>query len=140
MTIEPGLSWRTSSAAVWAFMQTSTGVSRRCPTYPRALARMWNQVGSPSMFEGKTFLPLHGMPIPYRARSRTRLADWLPEPLTVPTRIARSLTEAWDDGAPSWTGYVSTGETVDGMVCLEGAGTTVATSAKRIRRRQRPLA
>ena len=45
------------------------------------------------MFEGKTFLPLHGMPIAYKARSRTRLADWLPEPLTVPTRIARSLIE-----------------------------------------------
>src|SRR3954447_22660373 len=52
---------------------------------------MWNQVGSPSMFDGKTFLPLHGMPIWCRARSRTRLADWLPEALTVPTRMARSL-------------------------------------------------
>src|SRR3954447_17770428 len=107
MTIEPGWSWRTSSAAVWAFMQTSTGVSRRWATYPLALARMWNHVGSPSMFEGKTFLPLHGMPIAYRARSRTRLADWLPEPLTVPTRMDRSLTAGGDDGAPSRTGYGS---------------------------------
>src|SRR5215212_2851261 len=116
MTIEPGFSWRTSSAAVWGFMQTSTGVSSRWPTYPLALPRMWNQVGSPSMFEGKTFLPLHGMPIPYRARSRTRLADWLPEPLTVPTRMARSLTEAGDDAAPSGTGYVSTTVSVDDIV------------------------
>src|SRR5215211_4054670 len=121
MTIEPGWSWRTSSAAVWAFMQTRTGVSRRCPTYPLALARMWNQVGSPSMFEGKTFLPLHGMPIPYRARSRTRLADWLPEPLTVPTRMARSLTEAGDDRASFYSDDTSTTETVDDMVCLEAA-------------------
>ena len=74
-------------------MQTRTCGSRTWPTYPLALARMWNHVGKPSMFEGKTFLPLHGIPIAYRARRMTRLADWLPEPLTVPTRIARSLIE-----------------------------------------------
>ena len=42
-----------------------------------------------------------------------------PEPLTVPTRIARSLTEAWDGRDPSRAGSVSTTERVDGMVCLE---------------------
>src|SRR3954451_20987032 len=80
---------------------------------------MWNQVGSPSIFEGKTFLPLHGIPIACSARRRTRLADWLPEPLTVPTRIARSLTTARDGLAFSETGSVSTPASVDGMVCLD---------------------
>src|SRR4051794_303098 len=80
---------------------------------------MWNQGGSPSMFEGKTFLPLHGIPIACNERSRTKLADWLPDPLTVPTRIARSLTEGWDGLETSATGSVSTPESVDGMVRLE---------------------
>ena len=71
------------------------------------------------MFEGKTFLPLQGMPIAYRARSSTRLADWLPEPLTVPTRMARSFTEAGDDGAPSLTGDGSATDKVDDMVNLK---------------------
>src|SRR5262249_8374656 len=93
MQSAPGNKARTSSAAVAAFMQTRTGVSSRWQTDALARARMWNQVGKPSMFEGKTFLPLHGMPIACSERSKTRLADWLPEPLTVPTRIARSLTE-----------------------------------------------
>src|SRR3954447_26048154 len=83
---------------------------------------MWNQVGSPSMFDGKTFLPLHGMPMWCRARSRTRLADWLPEPLTVPTRMARSLTEEGDDGSPLRAGYVSTTERVDDMERLKMKG------------------
>src|SRR5690242_19550682 len=86
---------------------------------------MWNQVGSPSMFDGKTFLPLHGMPMPCRARSSTRFADWLPEPLTVPTRMARSLTEA-GDAAPAGAG-AARGSTVDAtvaMMSLVVAGTT----------------
>src|SRR3954452_2315029 len=78
---------------------------------------MWNQVGSPSMFDGKTFLPLHGMPIACSARSRTRLADWLPDPLTVPTRIARSLTLAGDGLGALGRECVSATESVDGMWC-----------------------
>ena len=93
MQMDPGLSWLTSSLAVGSFMQTRTCGSSTWQTYPLALPRMWNHVGKPSMFEGNTFLPLHGMPIAYRARRMTRLADWLPDPLTVPTRIARSLIE-----------------------------------------------
>src|SRR5262249_44690471 len=120
MQIDPGCSARTSSAAVVGFMQTRTGVSSRWPTYPRALARMWNQVGNPSMFEGNTFFPLQAMPIACSARSNTRLADWLPDPLTVPTRIARSLTVAKDGAAPLGKGRVSTTETGDGMVRLKG--------------------
>src|SRR2546423_7982296 len=44
------------------------------------------------MFEGKTFLGATGMPIENIARVRTRLADWLPEPLTVAAWNVRSLT------------------------------------------------
>jgi hypothetical protein len=68
------------------------------------------------MFEGKTFLPLHGIPIACSARSRTKLADWLPDPLTVPTRIARSLTEARGGTGATGLGSFSTGESCDGMV------------------------
>ena len=63
MQIGPGLSAIASSLAVCSFMQTRTCGSRICPTYPLPLARMWNHVGKPSMFEGNTFLPLHGIPI-----------------------------------------------------------------------------
>src|SRR5437868_6446274 len=85
---------------------------------------MWNQVGSPSMLEGKTFLPLQGMPIPCRARSNTRLADWLPEPLTVPTRMARSLTEAGAGENSSRSGDASGTEraAVDMACCLAVGG------------------
>src|SRR4051812_37535325 len=85
---------------------------------------MWNQVGSPSMFEGNTFLPLHGMPMWCSARSSTRLADWLPEPFTVPTRIARSLTDAGADGAPSRTGAVSTAERVVAITRCASVGSS----------------
>ncbi len=86
--------------------------------YPLALARMWNQVGKPSMFEGNTFLPLQGIPIAYRARKMTRLADWLPEPLTVPTRIARSLIVGANVACPARAGASSTTERLDGMMFL----------------------
>src|ERR1700712_5749981 len=76
---------------------------------------MWNQVGRPSIFEGNTFLPLQGIPIAYRARRMTRLADWLPEPLTVPTRIARSLIEGANVASPARAGASSTIVSVDGM-------------------------
>src|SRR5690242_2917076 len=79
---------------------------------------MWNQVGRPSILEGKIFFPLHGTPIPCRARSRTRLADWLPEPFTVPTRMARSLIEGGGGENPFEVGSAwATGIVVD-MRCL----------------------
>ncbi len=43
------------------------------------------------MFEGNKFFPLTGMPIWKIARSRTLLAVWLPEPLTVATWRLKSL-------------------------------------------------
>src|SRR5690348_15305912 len=46
------------------------------------------------MFEGKIFLPLTGMPILKRARSRQVLAVWLPEPLTVAATKQKLLTPA----------------------------------------------
>src|SRR5579863_10388041 len=44
------------------------------------------------MFEGKTFLGATGMPSRAMALVRTRFEDWLPEPLTVATRMVKSLT------------------------------------------------
>src|SRR5665213_1981004 len=53
--------------------------------------RTSNQVGRPSIFDGKTFLGVAGMPKRKIALVRTRLDDWLPEPFTVATRIVKSL-------------------------------------------------
>ena len=50
------------------------------------------QVGRPAMFDGNMFLPDTGMPIWKIERSRTRFAVWLPDPLTVATWMAKSLT------------------------------------------------
>ena len=44
------------------------------------------------MFDGNMFLPETGTPIWKIDRSRTRLAVWLPEPLTVATWMLKSLT------------------------------------------------
>src|SRR5580692_3468861 len=118
MQIAPGLSARASSLAVCSFMHTRTWGSRTWQIYPFALARMWNQVGKPSILEGNTFLPLQGIPIAYKARKITRLADWLPEPLTVPTRIARSLTVGAIVARPARTGASSTTERLDDMISL----------------------
>jgi len=41
------------------------------------------QVGNPAMFDGNRFFPETGMPIWKIDRSSTRLAVWLPDPLTV---------------------------------------------------------
>src|SRR5260221_375917 len=87
----PGPMAATSEAAVSAFMTTRISCSARRATQPAALARMVNQVGNPAMFEGNRFLPLTGMPIWNRARRRTLLAVWLPEPLTVATWMLKSL-------------------------------------------------
>ena len=44
------------------------------------------------MFDGNMFLPETGTPIWKIDRSSTRLAVWLPDPLTVATWMAKSLT------------------------------------------------
>src|SRR5580700_4092440 len=44
------------------------------------------------MFEGKTFFGATGIPRRATALVSTRLEDWLPEPLTVATRMVKSLT------------------------------------------------
>src|SRR5579863_8739075 len=44
------------------------------------------------MFDGKTFFGATGMPSRATAFVSTRLEDWLPEPLTVATRIVKSFT------------------------------------------------
>ena len=49
-------------------------------------------VGSPAMFEGNMFLPETGTPERRMDRSRTMLAVWLPEPLTVATWMLKSFT------------------------------------------------
>ena len=59
--------------------------------WPSGVMRSWYHVGRPSMFEGKTFFGATGMPILKIARVRTRLAVWLPDPLTVAAWIVRSL-------------------------------------------------
>ena len=50
------------------------------------------------MFEGKTFLGATGTPSRKMALVIARFEDWLPEPLTVATRIVKSLTAraAWE--------------------------------------------
>ena len=47
------------------------------------------------MFDGNMFLPETGTPIRRIDRSRTMLAVWLPEPLTVATWMLKSLTTRW---------------------------------------------
>ena len=54
------------------------------------------QVGSPAMLDGKRFLPETGTPIWKIDLSRTMLAVWLPEPLTVATWMLKSLTRVCD--------------------------------------------
>ena len=73
-------------------MATRKSTSFLRPMYPRLLARMVYQVGSPAMFDGNMFLPDTGMPISRMERSSTRLAVWLPDPLTVATWMLKSLT------------------------------------------------
>src|SRR3954470_18164935 len=49
-------------------------------------------VGRPAMFDGNMFLPEAGTPERSIDRSRTMLAVWLPEPLTVAIWMLKSLT------------------------------------------------
>ena len=94
----------TSSCAVSGFMQMRTPTSRRRAMKPSLDARIVNQVGSPWMFDGKRFFPDTGMPIWKMDRRSTRLAVWLPEPLTVATWMLKSLMIRRVAGcaAPSW--------------------------------------
>src|SRR5438105_5829180 len=66
--------------------------------YPSGETRIWNQVGRPSMLDGKMFLGATGMAILKIARMSTELEDWLPEPLTVAAWKVRSLTMGSDTG------------------------------------------
>src|SRR4030081_3884705 len=70
-------------------MSTSTLSVRAA--WPSGVMRSWYQVGRPSMLEGKTFLGATGIPILKIARVNTRLAVWLPDPLTVAAWMVRSL-------------------------------------------------
>src|SRR5205814_5385257 len=80
------------SRADSTFIATRKSTSFLRPTYPSLFARMVYHVGSPAMFDGNMFLPETGTPIWKIERRRTRLAVWLPDPLTVATWIAKSLT------------------------------------------------
>ncbi len=60
--------------------------------YPSLLARMVNHVGRPAMLDGNKFFPETGTPVWKIDRSSTRLAVWLPDPLTVATWMLKSLT------------------------------------------------
>src|SRR6201996_3403708 len=82
-------------------MATSSSISRRRATYPCLLARMVYQVGNPAMLEGNRFFPLTGMPMENMLLSRTELADWEPDPLTVATWMLKSLTICLDVGVCS---------------------------------------
>src|SRR5262249_29955328 len=86
------------------------------------------------MFDGKTFLPLHGIPIPCKARSNTKLADWLPEPLMVPTRIARSLMAGRRAELPSLAARGRTEERTDVMMFLVFADDETASTRRASRR------
>jgi hypothetical protein len=77
--------------AVSGFIATRKSISFFRPTYPRWFARIVNQVGRPAMLDGKRFFPDTGTPIWKMERSSTRLAVWLPDPLTVATWMLKSL-------------------------------------------------
>src|SRR4029453_10625156 len=90
-------------------MATRESISFLRLMYPWWFARIVYQVGRPAMFDGKRFLPETGTPIWKIERSRTRLAVWLPDPLTVATWMLKSLTTALAAGA-DWSASVATSE------------------------------
>jgi len=55
---------------------------------------MMNRVGRPAMFDGKGLFAETGTPDSKSARSRTWLAVWLPDPLTLATLTLNSFTTA----------------------------------------------
>src|SRR5512133_894947 len=91
-TAAPAWSASTSSRADSGFIATSRSTSGLRAVHPSPLARIVNHVGRPAMLDGKMFFPETGTPIWKMARRRTALADCEPEPFTVATWIARSLT------------------------------------------------
>src|SRR3954467_7076028 len=80
------------------------------------------QVGSPAILDGNMFLPDTGMPIWNSERSRTRLAVWLPEPLTVATWMLKSLTirRVAACVAASWTATHPEGKSFGGAAARMG--------------------
>ena len=91
MTAPPGRTDLRSSRQVAGLKAISTSTWSVRAMWPSGVMRSWYHVGRPSMFEGKTFFGATGMPILKIARVRTRLAVWLPDPLTVAAWIVRSL-------------------------------------------------
>ena len=81
------------------------------------------QVGSPAMFDGNMFLPDTGTPIWKIERSRTRLAVWLPDPLTVATWMLKSLTIAAGGG---WARPTGTATSLGDMELLRGEAAEIA--------------
>src|SRR5512137_2808765 len=80
-----------SRAKEAGFIATTISCRPRRARKPSLLTRMVYQVGCPWMLDGKRFLPDTGMPILNKARRIVVLAVELPEPLTVPTVIEKSL-------------------------------------------------
>ncbi len=98
----------------------------RCPTYPLPLARMWNQVGKPSMFEGNTFLPLHGIPIAYKRTQDDQVGRLAARAVDGPDPDRQVVDRGSDlHDCPARAGASSTAERVAGMMSSQ-------------RRRQRP--
>src|SRR5262245_65547723 len=79
-------------------MATRSSCPRLRAIQPSLLTRIVYQVGSPTMFEGKRFFPLTGIPIWKIERSSTLFAVWEPEPLTVATWREKSLTRGFTWG------------------------------------------
>src|SRR6266568_1592328 len=99
--VENASSWMTTPPARTLFRsarQVATLKAIRMSTlsdramWPSGVMRSWYQVGRSSMFEGKTFFGATEIPMWKIALVRTRLAVWLPEPLTVAAWMVRSLT------------------------------------------------
>src|SRR4029077_18784356 len=92
MTAPPGRTVFRSSRHVAALNATRMSTLSERAMYPSGVMRSWYQVGRPSMLEGKTFFGATGIPMWKMALVSTRLAVWLPDPLTVAAWMVRSLT------------------------------------------------
>src|SRR5690349_18490485 len=92
MTTPPGRTVFRSSRQVAALKAIRMSTLSDRAMYPSGVMRSWYQVGSPSMLEGNTFLGATGIPMWKMALVSTRLAVWLPDPLTVAAWMVRSLT------------------------------------------------
>jgi len=77
---------------VAGFIATTISSYSTRPVYPRAEARITNQVGKPLILEGKIFFPEVRIPMRNNARYRMLFAVALPDPLTVQMVIHTSLT------------------------------------------------